>query len=169
MNITGDKLFHSFLCVGKSFLCQFPQACIIYLGPGRTWYSGPQITPQIVQKPKHFGYLVSLRTRKINSFGSWTQKQTEQRKIKCLRSSQICILPVYRSLRNRFVQIIKKNHIREFPLYCHLLAPKKFFFNNIFRCLRECHIYDQFGHLSDSGNLLIIKRIESIFKLSQSI
>ena len=140
MNITGDELFKSFVCLGKSFLCQFPQACIIYLGPGRTWYSGPQTSPQKFRKREHFGYLVSFQTRKINSFGSWTLKQTQQRKMKCLHSSHISLLPVYRSLRNRFLQIVKKNHIREFPLYSHLLAPKKFFFNNVFRCLRERHI-----------------------------
>jgi hypothetical protein len=108
--------------------------------------------------------------------GFWSGREsTEKRKRECLtRRLQVIALPAYRTLRNKFVRIFKQRCIPEFPARVGQKVknsaknpPKRIFFNNVFSGLRESHVHDQFGHLSDSGVRVIIDRLEKIFLLSE--
>lgn len=166
LDLTGGVVFNQFLILAKSFLHAFPLACILYLGMSRTWYAGPKVQNSSRSRSHYPQFRVSFQTRRFRSHGHWSgQISTEERKRKCLVSKrQVVVLPVYRSLRNKFLQSFKKHFIVSFPLERHILAPKKIFFNNVFNSLRESHIHDQYGHLSDSGISFIIERIENIFQ-----
>lgn len=158
--IEAVGLYRKVKVLGKAILGIFPQSRVVYLGCGRTWFWGPRA-----------GNIVCAENRRACEW--WSGLTERERKNERLKEDNfrrmwnagpypVSALWSYRRLRNRFLREFKRDFVPEFSVGDSNLSST-FFFNNVFKCLRECHIRDKFGHLTFEGLRFVGKRFEELY------
>lgn len=160
--ITPDVILQDFNNLCHSIHDAFPQGPIIYLGCSRTWTFGPK-HPLLQSRADTYPARAMIRHSNRNQHRHhWAARNasTEGRKRQCLRFKNIiAALPVYRTLRMKFLKLLVKNRIPKYPSEPVPGALTGVFFNNVFAGMRESYINDQWGHLSHLGLKFLVKNL----------
>lgn len=158
LGLTGKKIFERFSTLCKQIFAKYPRARIIYLGCAKTWTTGPRQGVG-VKKERRLTFQVRGGTFRQR----WSVcKQTESRKKESFsRREEVLALSCYKNLRAHFLKILKRTSVLSFPNVSEKTGLKNVYFNDVFGGLRNCDIWDVYGHLSYCGAL----RVSYLFEM----